>query len=100
MLPLQLFQPHDLLWPIELLFRLAELDPLGQSQTLEVRGRLWRAGKIVKEEAHSLKENLYFAQEILLLLDEAGFHELAVEGGYTGRPATADDGMVCFVARK
>jgi SAM-dependent methyltransferase len=85
---------------IELLFRLAELDPLGQSQTLEVRGRLWRAGKIVKEEAHSLKENLYFAQEILLLLDEAGFHELAVEGGYTGRPATADDGMVCFVARK
>jgi ubiquinone/menaquinone biosynthesis C-methylase UbiE len=85
---------------IELIFRLAELNPLEQRQTLEIRARLWRGGKIVKEEAHSLKENLYFAQEILLLLDEAGFRDLAVEGGYSGRPAAADDGMVAFVARR
>ena len=52
----------------------------------------------MKEEAYSLKENLYFAQEILLLLDEAGFRDVAVEGGYTGRPATANDGMVAFTA--
>jgi len=42
----------------------------------------------------------WFAQEILLLLDEAGFREVAVEGGYTGRPAVPDDPMVVFVARK
>ena len=53
-----------------------------------------------KEEEYSLKENLYFAQEILLLLDEAGFRDVAVEGGFTGRPAAPDDGMVVFVARK
>jgi hypothetical protein len=47
-----------------------------------------------------LKQSLYFAQEILLLLDEAGFRDLAVDGGYTGRPATADDGMVAFMARR
>jgi hypothetical protein len=44
--------------------------------------------------------NFYFAQEVLLMLDEAGFHGLAIEGGYTGRPATSEDGIVAFVARK
>jgi len=85
---------------IELLNRLAELDPLEQRRTLEIRARLWRDGQIVKEEAYSLKESLYFAQEILLLLAEAGFRDVAVEGGYPGQPATADDAMVAFVARK
>jgi len=83
---------------IEWLSRPSELDPLEQRATLDVRIRLWHGGEIVKEEAYSLKENLYFAQEILLLLDEAGFRDVAVEGGYTGRPATADDGMVAFTA--
>lgn len=85
---------------IELLSRLAALDPLEQSQTLEIRARLWRDGKILKEESYSLNECLYFAQEIMLLLDEAGFRNVAIEGGYTGRPATLDDAMVAFVARK
>jgi len=85
---------------IELVSRLAEFDPLAQRRTLEMRARQWRGGQVVKEESYRLQESLYFAQEILLLLDEAGFHDLAVEGGYTGRPATADDGMVTFVARR
>jgi ubiquinone/menaquinone biosynthesis C-methylase UbiE len=83
---------------IEWLSRPSELDPLEQRATLHVRIRLWHGGEVAKEEAYTLKENLYFAQEILLLLDEAGFHDVAVEGGYTGRPATADDGMVAFTA--
>lgn len=85
---------------IELLSRVAELDPLGQRQTLEMHARLWHGGQVVKEETYSLNESLYFAQEILLLLEEAGFRDLTVEGGYTGRSATADDGIVVFVARK
>jgi SAM-dependent methyltransferase len=85
---------------IELVSRLAELDPLEQRRTLEIRARLRRGDQIVKEEAYSLKECLYFAQEVLLLLEEAGFRDLAVEGGYTGLPATADDATVTFVARK
>jgi ubiquinone/menaquinone biosynthesis C-methylase UbiE len=85
---------------IELLSRLAELDPLEQRRTLEIRARLWRGDQIVKEEAYRLKESLYFAQEVLVLLEEAGFRDVAVEGGYTGLPATADDTTVTFVARK
>jgi SAM-dependent methyltransferase len=85
---------------IELLSRLAEFDPLEQRQTLEMRARLWRGGHVVKEETHRLKENLYFPQEMLLMLDETGFHDVAIEAGFTGRLATADDGTVAFVARK
>jgi len=80
--------------------RLAELDPLAQRETLEMRARLWHDGQIVKEEQYAIRLSFYFAQEVLLMLDEAGFHDLAIEGGYTGRPATSDDGMVAFVARK
>jgi hypothetical protein len=85
---------------VEWLGRPSELDPLEQRLTMDVRVRLWRSGEIVKEESYRLKESLYFVQEILLMLDEAGFRDVAVEGGYTGRPATADDGMVVFVARR
>jgi len=85
---------------IELLSRVAELDPFEQRITQEMRVRLWHQGQVVKEEEYSLRINLYFPQEILLMLDDAGFREVAVEAGYTGRPATADDAWLAFVARK
>ena len=58
----------------------------------------WRADR--EGRGVSLRISLYFVQEIWLMLDEAGFRDVAVEAGYTGRPATADDGMVAIVARK
>jgi hypothetical protein len=65
-----------------------------------MRARLWHGGHVVKEEEYSLRINIYFAQEMLLMLDEAGYRDLEVQAGYTGRPATADDEVVAFVARK
>jgi len=85
---------------IETLFRVADLNPLEQTTTYQIHANLWHDGKIVKEEEYSLMINLYLVQEVLLMLDEAGFHEVTVEAGYTGKPANADDGMVAFVARK
>ncbi len=85
---------------IETLFRVGELDPLEQRTTYQIRARLWHEGKIAREEEYSLKINIYFVQEVRLMLDQAGFRRIAVEAGYTGRPATSDDGMVTFVARK
>ena len=85
---------------IELLSRLVEFNPLEQRRTMEMRARLWHDGLIVTEEGYSLKECWYFAQEILLMLDDAGFRDVQVQGNYTGRKANADDGMVVFVARK
>lgn len=85
---------------IETLFRVGELDPLKQRTTYEIRARLWHDGRIEKEEEYSLRINLYFVQEVLLMLDDAGFRDVVVEAGYTGRHATAEDETVAFVARK
>jgi SAM-dependent methyltransferase len=85
---------------IELVSRLGALDPLGQIERLEMRARLFRDGVMVAEEMGSLLACLYFAQEIVGMLHEAGFDDMEIEGRYNGRPATADDGTVVFVARR
>jgi len=84
---------------IELLSRIEELDPLAQQVTLAMRGRPWRDGVLVEQESYTLKSCIYFAQELLLMLAYAGFRDVAVEGNYTGRPATPDDSIFIFVAK-
>jgi SAM-dependent methyltransferase len=85
---------------LELIARTLNLDPLAQRLSYEMRARLWHAGVVAREEHWELHENLYFAQEIVPMLEAAGFVDARVEGGYSGEPATADDGEVMFVARK
>jgi SAM-dependent methyltransferase len=85
---------------LELLVRLADLDPLLQRSTYEVRVRRWRDGSLVEEEEHRLHESLYFAQELLVLLAEAGFDPVEIEAAYAETPATPDDGAVVFVVRR
>jgi hypothetical protein len=60
----------------------------------------WHDGRQAAEEMRVININAYFAQEILLLLDEAGFRDVTIEGGYTGLPAKPDDGTVVFLARR
>ena len=85
---------------IELINRTAAFDPLEQVEMLEMRARLWHDGTVVREETYGLRSCVYFAQEVILMLTDAGFREVAIEGAYTGRPATPEDGTVLFVARK
>jgi SAM-dependent methyltransferase len=84
---------------IELLSRVAQFDPLEQQVVLAMRARLWRDGSVVREESYMLRSCLYFAQEIVLMLTDAGFRDVTVEGNYTGKAATADDASIIFVAR-
>jgi SAM-dependent methyltransferase len=85
---------------LELVTRRVDFDPLLQLLMLEMRARLWHLGSIVAEDQHLIRLNLYFAQEVLLMLDMAGFHDIAVESWYNGVPATRDDTWVVFVARR
>lgn len=85
---------------LELFARAVAFDPLEQSRTLEMRIRLWRGSQALAEEQRLIHLNAYFAQEILLMLDVAGFRDVVIEGRYTGLHATADDGTVVFVARR
>ena len=80
--------------------RLVSLDPLDQSKTMEIRASLWRGGELVAEEEHTIDLHLYFRDELLLLLERAGFEVESVTGDHTGEPATAEHETLVFVARK
>jgi len=59
--------------------------------------------ELVTEETSRLGESLYFVQEILLLLEDARFRDIALgggQGGYAGEPVTPDDPVVMFVAHR
>jgi hypothetical protein len=60
----------------------------------------WRDGELQAEEDRLLTINLYFAHELRLLLERAGFADVAVEGDHNDRPATSDDDFLVFVARR
>ena len=85
---------------IELASRTAGFDRLEQRLTLEMRARLWHAGKVVREEESRLTENLYFARELAELIRETGYESVEIESGHTGTPVTVNDDEVMFVARR
>lgn len=85
---------------IELLGRYVDFDPLLQRYTREMRAMLRRGGEVIATEENVLQENLYFAQELQLMLRAAGFVDIRLEGLYNGRPVTADDSTVVFLARR
>ncbi len=47
-----------------------------------------------------MKSCEYFKNELLMMLEEAGFGDLIVKGGYTDSETNADDDLLVFIARK
>jgi SAM-dependent methyltransferase len=84
---------------LELRSRTVTFDSLQQLEVMEIQARLWHEGEIVREEEYRLRACLYFPQEIVLLLHDAGFADVVIEGNYTNEPALQDEGTVIFVAR-
>jgi SAM-dependent methyltransferase len=85
---------------LELWTGLVDLDPAGQRATRAMRISLWRDDELLEQEEHLLMENLYFRNELLMMLEQAGFTGVTVEAGYSGALATDEDTMVTFVARR
>lgn len=84
---------------LELWTGVVDLDPLAQRITRAMRINRWRDGEMIEQEEHLLMENLYFHNELLMMLDAAGFDDVSVEAGYSGEPATAEHTAITFVAR-
>jgi SAM-dependent methyltransferase len=82
------------------LIRLLDLDPLDPHVDLEMWTRKWVEGTLVAEEKRALRTNLYLKPEIELMLQVAGFAEIAVYGGYTQQAPTAKDEDLVYLARK
>jgi SAM-dependent methyltransferase len=85
---------------IELRSRRLDLDPLEQLWTREIRATLWRDGQVVKEEVHAMREKGFFRNELVALLANAGFADVAVKGGYEDREARTEDLSLVFIAGK
>jgi SAM-dependent methyltransferase len=79
-------------------FRLTAFDPLEQSYVREVRLEKWIDGKLAKSEEYTLRGNIYFKNELLLMLKTAGFHDITVCGDYTEQAANADHEDLVFLA--
>src|SRR5437773_1839305 len=79
---------------------MVELDPLAQHVTLAMHAEQWREGTLESEEDRVLTISLYFRNELLLMLELAGFANVTVEGDHNDSEATSDDDFLVFVARK
>ena len=80
--------------------RLLDVDPLDQTVALEMRAELWRDGALEATESHGLNARYYFAHELRLLVERAGFDVLAVHGDHVEADPTPDDEFVVVVGRK
>jgi SAM-dependent methyltransferase len=80
--------------------RLLDLDPIEQFATYEMHAGIWRGGELVQEEEHALRINFYFKNELLLLLERAGFIDIVVHGDHREEAATGDSDFVVFIAKK
>jgi len=80
--------------------RIIELDPLTQHSTWEMHAQMWRDGELVAEDEHTLRMTLYFTNEVVLMLERAGFVDIALHGGHTDAPPTSEHEFVVFVAAR
>ena len=84
----------------ELRSRIAEVDPLAQRVTMEMRGFMWRDGRLIEQDEHVLKMTEYFPNELRQMLERAGFSDIEVRGDYADQEPTSDTETIVFIARK
>lgn len=84
----------------ELRSRALAVDPLTQSATLEMEARMWRDGELVAEETHPIDLMFYFRDELVLMLERAGFRDVTVRAGYDDAEATPESDFLVFSATK
>jgi ubiquinone/menaquinone biosynthesis C-methylase UbiE len=80
--------------------RATALNPLDQSIRAEIRAEQWKDGELIAEEEHPIDLMLYFKDELVMMLERAGFREIEVRGGYDGSEPTPDHRFLVFSAKK
>jgi hypothetical protein len=84
----------------ELRSRVLDLDPLEQRMTMEMEAFMWRDGELVATDEQLLTMTLYFKDEIVLMLERAGFVEVTVRAALTDAKPTAADDFLVYTARR
>jgi SAM-dependent methyltransferase len=76
-------------------------DPVEQIVSEERRYRLYAGDTLLAEETHTGQNHWYFKHEVLLMLQLAGFVDVAVKGDYTDEDfGPQHTGTIVFLARK
>lgn len=84
----------------ELRSRFVAVDPFLQQITKEMRGFIWRDGRVVEQDEHVLKLTDHFPNELRLMIRQAGFTDVQLRGDYTDSEPNADTTFVVYIARK
>jgi SAM-dependent methyltransferase len=84
----------------ELRSRILDVDPLEQRVTREMQAFMWRESELVAQDEHVLTETLYFRDELVLMLERAGFVDVEVRGDHNDAAPTPDDDFLVFLARR
>lgn len=85
---------------LEIVARTVAMDPLENVATRQVRARLWQGDHLLQEEIHTQKVEDYTKNELVLMLELAGFSDIQIYGDYSDEPATADHENLIFICRK
>jgi SAM-dependent methyltransferase len=81
-------------------FRLVSTNLLEQSYVRQVRIEKWVAGQLVAFQEDTMRGDIYLKNEMLLMMQVAGFRQITVRGDYTDEPATLDSKELMFTALK
>lgn len=85
---------------LEIAARTVAVDPLDESQIRQRRARLWRNGELLEEQIHTQRYEEYGKNELVLVLELAGFSDIQIFGDFSDEPATANHNELIFIARK
>jgi len=80
--------------------RLLDVDALEQRVTMSMHGFRWKDGELVESDEHLLTMTLYFKDEIVLMLERAGFVEVTVAAALTDAEPTPADDVLVYTARR
>jgi SAM-dependent methyltransferase len=80
--------------------RTVEVDPVENVATRQIRMRLWHEGRLIKEEIHTQRLDDYSKNELVLMLERAGFSDIQLFGDFSDEAATADHNELIFICRK
>jgi SAM-dependent methyltransferase len=80
--------------------RLVDIDPLSQSVRAEIQAQMWRDGELVAEERFPIDLMAYFRDELVIMLDRAGFSSVEVKGGYEGAEPSPEHDFLVYIARR
>jgi SAM-dependent methyltransferase len=80
--------------------RVIALDPLEQIISYAMRARRFRDGELEADEEHTLVESFYFKNELLLMLEQVGFHDIRIQADHSDREPNPDSKVLVFIARK